>query len=113
MSVFPLKLQGELSNGKYCEHLYNLHTNFPILQQMEELQGRILDANYTKADIDVIVDELDIQRPSKRALKSTLKKFPKLFGACLDQIEGRFKAVPRKVLQHSEGIRTTNKKRDR
>ena len=47
----PLKLQGELSDGKYCERLYNMHTDSPILQQMEERQGRILDANYTKVDI--------------------------------------------------------------
>ena len=47
---------------------------------MEERQGRILDANNTKVDIDIMVDEMDIQRSSKRALNSTLKKFPKLFG---------------------------------
>ena len=47
----PLKLQGELSDGMYCKRLYNMHTDSPILQQMEERQGRILDANYTKIDI--------------------------------------------------------------
>ena len=57
----PLKLPGELSNGRYCERLFNMHTDSPILQQMEERQGRILDANYTRYDIDDIVDSLDIQ----------------------------------------------------
>ena len=83
----PLKLQGELSDGRYCERLYNMHTDSPILQQMEERQGRILDANYTKVDIDEMVDGLDIRGSSKKALKSTLKKFPKLFGGGLGKLE--------------------------
>ena len=57
---FPLKLQGKLSDGKHCKRLHNMHTDSPILKQMEKRQGRILDANYTKVDIDVIVNELDI-----------------------------------------------------
>ena len=80
-----LKLQGELSDGRYCERLFNMHTNSPILKQMEERQERILDTNYTKVDIDVIVDSLNIQRSSKRSFKSTLKKYPKLFGGGLVQ----------------------------
>ena len=56
----PLKLQGELSDERYYGQLFNMHTDSPILQQMEECQGRILDANYTKVDIDEMVDELDI-----------------------------------------------------
>ena len=83
----PLKLQGELSDGGYCERLYNMHTDSPILQQMEERQGRILDKNYTKVDIDEMVDGLDIQCSSKRSLKSTLKKFPKLFGGDLGKLD--------------------------
>ena len=83
----PLKLQGELSDRKYCERLYNMHTDSHILQQMEQRQGRILDANYTKVDIDVMVDELDIKRSSKRALKLTLKKFPTLFGGGLGLLD--------------------------
>ena len=44
----PLMIHGELSDKKYCEWLYNMYTDSPILQQMEERQGIILDANYTK-----------------------------------------------------------------
>ena len=83
----PLKLQGELSDGRYCERLFNMHTDFPILQQMEERQGHILDANYSKVDINKMVDGLDIQRSSKRALKFTLKKFPKLFDCGLGKLD--------------------------
>ena len=28
----PLKLQGELSDGRYCERLFNMHTDSLILQ---------------------------------------------------------------------------------
>ena len=54
---------------------------------MEECQGCILDANYTKVNIDLMVDGLDIQRSSKRALKPTLKKFSKLFGGNLGKLD--------------------------
>ena len=83
--LVPLKLQG--LDERYCEWLFNMHTDSPILQQMEERQGYILDANYTKVDIDEMVYGLDIQRSSKRSLKSTLKKFLKLFGGSLGKLD--------------------------
>ena len=55
-----LKLQGELSDGRYFEWLFNMHTDSPILKQMEECQCCILDANYTKVDIKYMVNSLDI-----------------------------------------------------
>ena len=58
------------------ESVDGCHANSPILQQMEERQGCILDNNFTKVDIDVMVDGLDIQQSSKGALKATLKKYP-------------------------------------
>ena len=85
--LVPLKLQGELLDGKYCERLYNMYTNSPILQHMEERQGGSLDANCSKVNINEMVDRLDIQSPSKRSLKSTLKKFPKLFGDGLIKLD--------------------------
>ena len=54
---------------------------------MEEHQGWILDANYTKVDIDVMVDKLDIQRSSKSALKATLNKYLNLFGGGLGLLD--------------------------
>ena len=54
---------------------------------MEERQDRILDANYTKVDIDEMVDGLDIQRSSKRSFKTSLKNFPKLFGGGLGKLD--------------------------
>ena len=43
-----------------------------------------MDTNYTKVDIDIIVDGLNIQRSSKRALKVTLKK---QFGGRLGKLD--------------------------
>ena len=79
--LWSLKVQGELPDGRYCERLYNMHINSPILQQMEECQRCILDVNYTKVNIDDIVRGLDTQQSSKKALKLkvTLKKYHKLF----------------------------------
>ena len=64
-----------------------MHTDSPILQQVEEHQGRILDTNFIKDDIDEMVDGLDIQRSSKSSLKTTLKKFPKLFSEGLGKLD--------------------------
>ena len=54
---------------------------------MEKHQGYILDVNYTKVNIDDVVDSLDIQRSSKRSLKETLKKYPRLFGGGLGLLD--------------------------
>jgi hypothetical protein len=55
-------------------------TDSPILKEHEERQAAILDANYSKVDINIMVDELGIKELSKVKLKVTLKKFPTLFG---------------------------------
>jgi hypothetical protein len=74
---------GELQDRKACEMIYNLHTNSPILKEHEEHQAAILDTNYSKVDINIMVDELDIEESSKTNLKLALKKFPTLFGGGL------------------------------
>ena len=50
---------------------------------MEEGVEKILDSDYSKVDINKMVDGLDIHWDSKRELKKTLKKFPTLFGGGL------------------------------
>ena len=37
-----------LSNKEVCEMIYNLYTEPPLLQQEEERQQKILDADYSK-----------------------------------------------------------------
>ena len=51
---------------------------------MEERVEKILDSDYSRVDIDEMVDGMDIHRDSKRELKKILKKFPTLFGGGLN-----------------------------
>ena len=64
----PMKTRGALMEREYCKMLYVMHTNTPLLKEMEERQSRLLDCDYSKVDIKKMVDELDISRDSKRRL---------------------------------------------
>jgi len=79
----PMKGMGELTDPDKCEAVFFANTQSPILQQEEERQAKILDADYSKVDIDAMVNDLEITDESKEALKKTLKKFPTLFGGGL------------------------------
>ena len=68
-----------ISETDVCGKLYNLHTTSQIVQQEEERYGTILDANYSKVDINFMVNGLDIAKAIKLKLKGTLKKFSTLF----------------------------------
>lgn len=70
---------GTVSDTNMCEAIYFAHTQSPLLQDMEARQQRILDADYLKADLETMVDELEISPGSKSKLKRTLQKFPTLF----------------------------------
>jgi hypothetical protein len=70
--TIPMENLGELQDKYACEMIYNLHTDSPILKEQEERQASILDANYSKVDIDIMVDELDIEESSTIKLKLTL-----------------------------------------
>ena len=59
--------------------IYNLHTTSPMLQQQEERKVKILDTDYSKVDIDNMVDSLDIAKATKHKFKTTLNKYPTLF----------------------------------
>ena len=85
--TIPMKLLGELQDKVTCEMIYNMHTDSPILKEHEERQAAILDANYSKVDIDNMVNELDIKEESKVKLKQTLNKFPTLFGGGLGRLD--------------------------
>ena len=49
-----------------CEMLYSIHTDSPLIKEMEERTDRILDADYSAVDIPAMVNELDISEQSKR-----------------------------------------------
>ena len=55
--------------------VFAMNTASPILQEEEERQGRILDADYSKVDIRSMVDELDISTETKAKLTTALAKF--------------------------------------
>ncbi len=82
----PMKELGMLSDPDSCSMVYDMHMQSPILQQEEERQGKILDCDYSKVDIDNMVAKLDINRDTKRKLAKTLKKFKTLFGSGLGNV---------------------------
>jgi len=84
----PLKELDTLADRETCEMLYSIHTDAPILKEMEDRQNRILDADYSKVDIPAMVADLDISDTSKRKLQTTLEKFPELFGGGLGCLKG-------------------------
>ena len=67
------------SDKETCSMIYDLHTTSPILQQQQDRQRKILDVNYSKVDIDDMINGLKITKASKTKLKQTLNKFPTLF----------------------------------
>ena len=85
----PMKILGILRDNITCSMIYDLHITSLILQQEEYQQTRILDSNYSKVDIDNMVNGLDIAKASITKLKQTLNKFPTLFGGGLGLLDIR------------------------
>ena len=67
--------------------LYEMHTEFdsPLLHTEEERQSKILEADYSKVDIDAMVNGLDIPKDLKRKLKSMLLTHDTLFSGGLGE----------------------------
>ena len=101
----PMKELGILSEKDKYQQINDLHTDSPLLQQEEERQSKILDANYTKLDIDNMVKALDIATAIKHKLKKTLKKFKKLFGGGLGKVD--IQPVDLKVEEGTKSYATT------
>ena len=68
-----MKTLGATQNIQTCNLIYDLHVGSPILQTEEKRQGKLLDANYTKVNIDDMVKDLDVPRETKRKLTAKLK----------------------------------------
>ena len=58
--ALPMKQQGMLTDEEVVDAIYFAHSNAPLLQDIEARQQTILDADYSKVDIDEMVDELDL-----------------------------------------------------
>ena len=76
----PMKTSGTLSDLKTCNIIYDMHASSVVLREEEERQSKIYGANYSKVDINAMVNNLDIKQDTKRKLTKTLKKFTTLFG---------------------------------
>ena len=57
---------GSVHNRDIYEMLHSMYTDSPLLQEVEEKQNRMMDCNYSKVDIDVMVADLDINDSNKR-----------------------------------------------
>ena len=64
--------------------LYIMSQEPGMLQKAEERQARILDADYSKIEMDEYIQTLDhLDSSQKELLLSTLKQFSQLFGGGL------------------------------
>ena len=83
----PLKTIGMLRSKDVCSMLYSMHTDSPLLKEAEERQNKMLDADYSKVDINKMVDNLEITDTSKSKLLRTLRRFENgLFGGGLGKL---------------------------
>jgi hypothetical protein len=66
--------------------LYNAANEPDILQEAENKQNCILDADYHKVEVDPFVQELEQLTYEKLKLSKTLNKFPTFFGSGLGML---------------------------
>ena len=83
----PLKTNGMLQSKDLCSMLYSMHTDSPLIKEAEERQNKMLDANYSKVDINKMVNNLEITNVSKSKLLRVLRRFENgLFGGGLGKL---------------------------
>ena len=82
-----LKERGELQDANVMKMLYHIVIERPNLEQAEERQSCILDADYSAVDIDDYVNhQQHLSGDEKHALKERLKKHPELFSGGLGML---------------------------
>jgi hypothetical protein len=83
----PLKTRTTLNDNEILHLLYHAANEPDILQEAENRQNRMLDADYRKVEVDPYVQELaHLTKGEKQVLGETLKKFPTLFGGGLGML---------------------------
>jgi hypothetical protein len=76
----PLCNRGALQDVKTLNAVYNLAQDASVIQQAEARHNRILDADYSKVDIDDYIAELSYLSPGEQSsLRTLLNKHPTLF----------------------------------
>ena len=89
-TAIPLKERGDLNDPEFNNMLYHVLQEPAVLQEAETRQARILDADYSKVDIDEYVDELPhLADKQKQQLKETLNKHKQLFSGGLGTLNVR------------------------
>ena len=63
-------MDGTIIDEDICHIRCSLHTNAPILKETEERDERILDANYSKVNINKMIDKLKIKNNIKQKKKA-------------------------------------------
>ena len=83
----PLSRRGELQNRRTVNTLYHMAVN-PAVKEAEDRQARILDADYSKVDIDEYVQTLDhLSADECEELTMLLESYPTLFGGGLGKLD--------------------------
>ena len=80
---------GSMNDQELCDILNDLHKTSPMFQTEKERLEKVLDRDYSKVDIDNMVNNLDIVDTTKQKLKPTLKKYPTLFGGGMGTLDMR------------------------
>jgi len=84
MEMLP---QGTITNKQHLETIYQATQEPTVLQEAEERQSRILDADYSKVEMEEYVSSLDHLNSNEQIeLLATLEKFPSLFGGGLGSL---------------------------
>ena len=65
-NLIPIEELGSMSDKESCAIVYDLHTTTPMLQTEEDRLGKILDTDYSKVDIDNMVDGLTLQKQPRK-----------------------------------------------
>lgn len=66
VNKIPMETLGATQDIEICTLIYYMHVESPILQQEDKRQGKLLDAHYTKVNIDDMIIALYISRDTKR-----------------------------------------------
>ena len=83
----PLKEHGEMRDMDTVKSIYHATVN-PTVVEAEERQARILDADYSKKDIDQFVTELKhLDTDEQSMLSRLLHQYPVLFGGGLGKLD--------------------------
>ena len=78
--IIPMKERGLVADVEAKEIIFHTAVQSPVITKAEHRQKVILDADYSKVDIDETVDQLEnIEDEVKTKLKAILKKTPNAF----------------------------------